>query len=151
MNVNVGFRAMAQFGKNALHGVGIGESAAMMYAGTFKNAPRLSYGAGLYMDNVNWGSSTSRSVGLTAMLGYKISERWNAFLYGQKNIVNSNTFTQPYYLRANELAKDAVGAAIRYNVAPGSYIQMNIEYNRIPTNNLIPIPMTPSGKPYPEH
>ena len=134
LNVNIGMRAMMEFGKNSLSGVGIGENVALMYAGTFKRVPRLSYAAGIYVDNINWGNYTSRSAGLSAMLGYQIDEHWSTFAYVQKSLVHSNTFCRPWNYHGAEVAKDAIGAALRYNFSPGTFIQLNVEYNRLPND-----------------
>lgn len=133
LNVNLGFRAMMEFGKNSLSGVGFGENVAMIFADNFKRVPKLSYGVGIYMDNVNWGNSTSRAAGLTAMMGYQLNDNWSTFMYLQKNLVHSNNFRLPWYYHGAEVAKDAIGAAIRYSFSPGTYIQLNIECNKYPS------------------
>lgn len=129
LNMSVGMRAMTSFNHGPLNGVGFGENIAMMYADNFKKlSSKLSYGVGLYMDNVNWGAALSRNLGITGILGYQIDDRWTTYLYVQKNILSDHRMPLPYY-NIPGITGDRLGAAVRLNITPSSWIQFSFEVN----------------------
>ena len=59
------------------------------------------------------------------MVGYRFDEHWEAFLYGQKSVVNG--LRMPYPLYDMQELGDRIGASVRYNVNPSMSIEVSVE------------------------
>lgn len=126
LNVNIGASVFASFGKHAPHGAGFLQNIAAMYAVPLTD--RLSIAVGGYLNNMYWDSRQFRDGGLNAVLGYKFDEHWEAYLYGQKSILNKRRMpVPPVYL--NDIG-DRIGAAVKYNFSPSFSIQVSVEEHR---------------------
>lgn len=128
MNLNLGISVFAQFGKNAQHGAGFTQNLAALYAMPLTD--KLTLAAGGYMNNIFWQHDTYRDAGLTAILGYRFNEHWEAYLYGQKSIVTSSH--TPWALYDMHELGDKVGAAVKYNFTPSFSVQVSFEQGRLP-------------------
>lgn len=128
LNVSIGASVFASFGKHAPHGAGFGQSIAAMYAMPLTS--KLSMAVGGYFNNLLWDHDTYRSAGLSAVLGYRFDDHWEAFLYGQKSIMETR-FT-PYPLYDLGALGDRVGAAVRYNFSPSFSMQLSVEHGAKP-------------------
>ena len=62
--------------------------------------------------------------GLSAVLGYKFNDRWEAYLYGQKSLMRPKV-PLPYYNMMD--LGDRLGAALKYNFSPSFYIELSVE------------------------
>ena len=114
MNLTFGASVFASFGKNAYHGVGFGQNLAMMYAHPLSN--RLTAAAGVYMNNLVWGAETYRTAGLTALLNYQLSERLDAFVFGQKQLLTNVPLPMRFF-NWSEVG-DRIGVGLHYKVTP---------------------------------
>ncbi len=76
LNMNLGASVFAQFGKHARHGAGFSQNIAAMYA--MPLSKNLSFAAGGYLNNTYWGHDTYRDAGLSAVLGYRFNDHWEA-------------------------------------------------------------------------
>jgi len=123
LNLNVGASVFAQFGKHAHHGVGFSQNISMMYAMPLTD--KLSVAVGGYLNNTYWAHDSYRDAGLSAVLGYKFNEHWEAYLYGQKSITN-NYRMSPYLYDLGGMG-DRIGAAVKYNFNEHSSIQLSVE------------------------
>lgn len=123
LNLNIGTSVFAQFGKNARHGAGFSQNISAVYAVPITG--KLSVAAGGYLNNIYWSHDEYKDAGLSAILGYKFNERWEAYLYGQKSIVNNQRM--PYSLYDMNALGDRIGAALKYNFNNNSSIQISIE------------------------
>lgn len=123
LNVNVGASVFAQFGKNARRGAGFSQNISMMYAAPLTG--KLSLAVGGYLNNTFWARSSFRDAGLSAVLGYKFNERWEAYVYGQKSLVDNRKM--PLCLRGFCGMGDRIGAAVKYNFSESSSIQISVE------------------------
>lgn len=144
LNVSLGASAFAQFGKHARHGAGFSQNISMMYADTISH--KLSFAIGGYFNNLSWAHDTYRDAGLNAVLSYKFNNHWEAYLYGQKSLVNTR-MPLPLY-DVNDIG-DRIGAAVKYNVSPNFSIQLNVEKRDydMPYPQMIPdIPKTPARR-----
>lgn len=101
LNVQLGASVFTQFGKGANSGVGFQQNIAMMYAAPITD--KLSVAVGGYFNNINYANDNWRDVGLTAVLGYRFNEHWEAYVYGQKSITNN------------------IGNRLRYSMYDGYY------------------------------
>lgn len=117
----------ASVGWNKEWGTGFSNSLSLVHANLL--APRLSYAVGVYTSHLDWGPVTVNDAGLTAMLGYRLDERWEAYLFAQKSVVNQR-MPLPYYI-ADDLG-DKIGASIRYNVSPSFSVQLGVWESRRP-------------------
>lgn len=87
LNVQLGASVFAEFGKGAHSGAGFQENIALMYA--MPVSDRLSVAVGGYLNNINYAGSNWRDAGLSAVVGYRFNEHWEAYVYGQKSISNN--------------------------------------------------------------
>lgn len=87
LNVQLGASVFAEFGKGAHSGAGFQENIALMYAMPVND--RLSVAVGGYLNNINYTGSNWRDAGLSAVVGYRFNEHWEAYVYGQKSISNN--------------------------------------------------------------
>ena len=126
LNLSLGASIFSQFGKHAYGGVGFAQNLSMQYATALTS--RLSIAVGGYLDNMYWANTTFRDAGMTAVLGYKFSDQWEGYVYGQKSIVTNAPI--PYYLQDLNEMGDRIGAALRYNITPNISVQMSVESRR---------------------
>ncbi len=143
LNVSLGASVFAQFGKHARRGVGFSQNMSAIYAVPLTD--KLSLSLGGYLSNTNWQSSSFRSAGLTASLGYRFDEHWEGFLFVQKNLYNNIPSWGGYYsywprgglyldpLDAGYMgAADRIGAGVRYYFNPSFSIEVSFEHDRMP-------------------
>ena len=128
LNVSLGASVFATFGKHAYHGTGFGQSISAMYATPL--TPKLSLAVGGYFDNLYWDHTPFRSAGVSAVLGYQFNEHWEAFLYGQKSIVENRFIPYPLYDMGD--LGDRIGVSFRYNVTPSFRVEMSIQQSSMP-------------------
>lgn len=117
----------ASVGWNKYWGTGFSNSISLMHANLL--APRLSYAVGVHSSHLSWGPYTVNDAGLTAMLGYRLDEHWEACLFAQKSLVQPRVLL-PYYM-ADDIG-DKIGASIRYNVSPAFSVQLSVWEGRRP-------------------
>ena len=130
LNVSLGASVFTEVGKHAHHGVGFAQSLSAMYAMPLSKDRKWSLAVGGYMSNVNWNHVSAREAGLSAVLGYRFDEHWEAFLYGHKSIVSSHDI--PYPLYDMGALGDRIGAAVRYNFNPSFSVQVSVEHGSMP-------------------
>ena len=87
LNVQLGASVFAEFGKGAHSGAGFQENIALMYA--MPVTDKLSVAVGGYLNNVNYAGGNWHDAGLSAIVGYRFNEHWEAYIYGQKSISNN--------------------------------------------------------------
>ena len=152
LNLNVGAAVFTQLGSGRRKGVGLQQDLNMLYVVPINN--RLFAAGGFYLNNINWGGSNMRNVGVSAVAGYKFDEHWEAYVYGQKSITgNAHRFLgympystcnahcgmggiggfsnfygmptlSPYDL---DCMGDRLGATVRYNFNSSTSIEVSIE------------------------
>lgn len=128
LNVTMGASVMAQFGKHARGGAGFGQNIAMVYAVPLTK--RLSLAVGGYFDRLSWSHDAYHDAGITAVLGYRFDEHWEAYIYGQKSITHSNYMPMPLY--GMGMMGDRLGAAVKYNFSPTMSVEVSVETDRLP-------------------
>ena len=138
LNVSLGASVFAEFGKHARHGAGFSQQIAMQYAMPLTD--KLSLSLGGYLTNVNWQHESMRDAGLSAVLGYKFNEKWEAYVYGQKSLVQTNNF-MPRSLYEMEQLGDKIGAAVRYNFSPSFSMQLGFEHTVYPDRSVPTMPI----------
>lgn len=143
LNVSMGASVFAQFGKHARHGAGFNQNIAAMYA--MPLSKNLSLAVGGYFNNTYWGHDTYRDAGLSAVLGYRFNEHWEAYIYGQKSIASSNYI--PYSLYDMNALGDRIGAAVKYNVNKNFSITLSVDKQFAPDNGWWPVPPVSNGSP----
>ncbi len=138
LNVSLGASVFAEFGKHARRGAGFSQQIAMQYAVPLTD--KLSLAVGGYFTNVNWQHDTMRDAGLSAVLGYRFNEKWEAYVYGQKSLVQTNNY-MPRSLYEMEQLGDKIGAAVRYNFSPSFSMQLGFEQTVYPDRHVPPMPI----------
>ena len=141
LNASLSLSATVGLGSN--RGSGFAQSVAMMYAAEL--APRLSIAVGGYYSHFNWGAAQFNDAGLTAVLGYRFNEHWEAYLFGQKSIMTPKMPMPLYYMGD---FGDKIGAEVRYNVNRSFSIGVSVWHQRVPdAHRFMPTPRT-SGAGY---
>lgn len=125
MNLSLGASVFSGFGKYAPSGAGFAQNASGMYAWPVND--KLSFAAGVYLLNATWGGFNLRDAGVSGVLSYRLNERWEGYLYGQKSLIRPRV--PLYFYDAQELGS-RIGAAIKYNFSPSFYIQVSVEERR---------------------
>ena len=125
MNLSLGASVFTGFGKYAPSGAGFAQNASGMYAWPITD--RLSFAAGVYLLNATWGGLNLRDTGVSGVLGYRLNERWEGYLYGQKSLIKPRV---PLYFYESQELGARIGAAIEYNFSPSFFIQFSVEERR---------------------
>lgn len=115
LNVNLGASVFAAFGKGAPKGAGFAQDLSMMYA--LPLTKRLTLAIGGWVSNAYWAHDRFTDAGVSAVLGYKFDEHWEAYVYGRKSLVNKPI---PYRFCTMDDLGDRIGAAVKYNFSPSS-------------------------------
>lgn len=110
LNVNLGASVFAAFGKGAPKGAGFAQDLSMMYA--LPLTKRLTLAIGGWVSNAYWAHDRFTDAGVSAVLGYKFDEHWEAYVYGRKSLVNKPI---PYRFCTMDDLGDRIGAAVKYN------------------------------------
>lgn len=121
LNMNLGASVFAAFGKGAPKGGGFGQDLSMMYAMPINN--RLSIAVGGWVSNAYWAHDRFTDAGLSTVLGYKFNDRWEAYVYGRKSLVNKPV---PYRFYTMQELGDRIGAAVKYNFSPSCSLQISV-------------------------
>ncbi len=156
MNVNLDLSAFTSFGRNNFSG--ISERISAMYATPLTN--KLSLAVGGYFSNINSGIGSLRSAGLSVILNYRFNEHWEAYVFAQKSIINNGSFgfrhgnyyfpTFGYGLYGDY--GDRIGAGVRYNINPSTYIEVQVDWSNYPDlfhNNILNSSMMPGQSTMP--
>lgn len=122
LNLNVGASVFASFGKGAPKGAGFSQNLSLMYA--MPLSKRISLAVGGWVSNAYWAHDRYTDAGLSAVLGYKFDEHWEAYVYGHKSLVNKPV---PYNFYTMQELGDRIGAAVKYNFSPNFSIQVSVE------------------------
>lgn len=124
MNVSLGASVFAEFGKNARGGAGFTQNVSAMYA--VPVTKKLSVAVGGYFNNIMWQHDTWREAGVSAIMGYKCNDHWEAYLYGQKSLAGNRRFMPCTVYDISNIG-DRIGAAVKYNVNPNFSFQVSVE------------------------
>lgn len=89
LNLSVGLSVFATFGKHAPHWGGFTQNINATYLTPLTKDNRLWMALGTYVNNINYGGDNLRDGGVYGMLGYRIDEHWEAFVYGQVSVANN--------------------------------------------------------------
>ncbi len=139
LNVNLSLSAFTSFGRNSFSGTA--ERIAAMYAKPINK--KLSFAIGGYLNNINSGIGSYREGGLTAILDYRFNDHWEAYIYGQKSIVNSGDirfrhgmYNPLYYNMCTPFDNigDRIGAGVRYHFNESTYLEVQVDWSRYPND-----------------
>lgn len=136
LNVSLGLSAFTSFGRNSFSGTA--ERLAAVYAKPINK--KLSFAVGGYLNNINSGIGSYREGGLTAVLDYRFNDRWEAYIYGQKSLVNSSdsrfqrNWLSPYGYMFSPFdnAGDRIGAGLRYHFNESTYLEVQVDWANYP-------------------
>lgn len=125
LNISLGASVFSSFGKRANGGAGFAQNISAMYAVPLSK--NMSFAIGGYFNNMYWGGRSYRDGGLNAVFGYRFDNHWEAYLYGQKSVVNRRMPLPLYDI--NGLG-DRIGAAVKYNFSPTFSVTVSVEERR---------------------
>lgn len=147
VNASVNLSAFATFGSHAPHKGGFGQSLNISYLKPLTRDNRLWILAGGYLQHTNYGSDQLYDGGLYAMLNYRISPKWEAYLYGQYSLANNFDRYYNCYWGLGTYAPwglnygvsdvtggmwtpgaNVLGAGFRYSPTPSFSLEVNIEH-----------------------
>lgn len=131
--LNASLSASAIFGLGHNSGSGFANSLSVMYADTITS--RLSFAVGGYYSILNFGGRQLNDVGLSAMLGYRFNDHWEASAFVQKSIMQPTVPPQLYWMSD---VGDKIGASLRYNFNPSFSVSLSVWNERCP---LGPMPL----------
>ena len=152
LNVNLGASVSAGFGSGAVGGAAFTQDVNLMYVTQL--SPKASLAVGGYLSNTLWNSSNYTVAGLTAMLNYRFNEHWSAYAFVQKAFTSGNispwravypfghyggyygmgAWGRPVgYWALDSRMMDRFGAGVRYDFNNHSFIQIQVEVDRVPT------------------
>lgn len=121
LNVNLGASVFAAFGKGAPKGAGFAQDLSMMYA--LPLTKRLTLAIGGWVSNAYWAHDRFTDAGVSAVLGYKFDEHWEAYVYARKSLVDK---PMPYRFCTMDDLGDRIGAAVKYNFSPSFSVQVSV-------------------------
>lgn len=87
LNVEVGFSVSSSLGSNRMKGAGFGEHIAAAYAMPFGTKSRWMGAFGVYADRLDWGGYNRTEAGISGLIGYRVNDWCNLYVYGQYNFV----------------------------------------------------------------
>lgn len=142
LNVSVGASATVASGGGRTTS-GFGQNIAVMYADAVNS--RFSYAVGGYLNNYTFGPGAYREGGISAMADYKVNDRLEVYAYAQLHLTHKDN-GMPFYGMYGPYGMygqmgmdmmnsgDRIGAGARYQIGKHSWIQLQVEYARVPTN-----------------
>ena len=89
LNFSVDLSAFATFGKHAPHRGGFTQTINATYLTPITKDNKLWMALGGYVNNINYGGDNLHDGGVYGILGYRINEHWEAYVYGQLSIANN--------------------------------------------------------------
>ncbi len=125
LNVSLSAAATVGLGRHSLSG--FSQSVALMYAVPLSS--RLSLALGGYYSHFNLGRSDFNDAGFNAVLGYRFSDRWEAYLYAQKSVVTPQ-LPRPLYDFSH--IGDKIGAEVRYQLSPSTTVGVSVWFQHVP-------------------
>lgn len=125
LNMNLGASVFASFGKGTPSGAGFAQDLSLMYA--LPLTKRLSLALGGWVSNVFYANRRFTDAGLSAVLGYKFDEHWEASAFVKKSLVVNNVH---YSYGAMQDLGDRIGASVKYNFSPSFSVQLTVQAAR---------------------
>lgn len=127
LNMNLGTSVFGSWGGSKYLGTGFTQDISMMYAMPLSS--KLSLAVGGYFSNMYFAHDSYRSGGLSGVLSYRFNDHWEAYVYGQKSLVETNR-QLPLWGMGN--LGDRIGAGVIYHVDPTLSFEVNVEYMHLP-------------------
>lgn len=125
LNVSLNASVFASFGKKPFRGAGFAESVDAMYA--LPLSDRLSLALGGYIGSVHFRGDTFHDAGLTAVLGYKFSERLEGSVFAEKSLMDKR---MPMPLCYDNNVGERIGAALEYHFTPSFSVNVSVGYQK---------------------
>ena len=127
LNMNLGTSVFGSWGGSKYLGTGFTQDISMMYAMPLSS--KLSLAVGGYFSNMFFAHDSYRSAGLSGVLSYRFNDHWEAYIYGQKSLVETSRQI-PLWGMGN--FGDRIGAGVIYHVDPTLSFEVNVEYMHLP-------------------
>lgn len=127
LNMNLGTSVFGSWGGSKYLGTGFTQDISMMYAMPLSS--KLSLAVGGYFSNMFFAHDSYRSAGLSGVLSYRFNDHWEAYVYGQKSLVETSRQI-PLWGMGNY--GDRIGAGVIYHVDPTLSFEVNVEYMHLP-------------------
>lgn len=123
LNVSLSASVFGSWGGSRYLGTGFTQDISAMYAMPLSS--KLSLAVGGYFSNVLFDSGNFRHAGLSGVLSYRFNDHWEAYVYGQKSLVETN---RQMPLWGMGYIGDRIGAGVIYHVNPTFSFEVNVEY-----------------------
>lgn len=125
-NAQFGMSLSAAFGHGAPRGVGFGQHAAFAYA--LPAGKRLSFAAGVYAANMDWGGLRRTEGGVAGIIGYRLSDAVSLYAYATKRFTPDEYGHRcgmfPVFLYE---PKERIGAMAEIKLGKSAMIQVSVE------------------------
>jgi hypothetical protein len=125
LNASFGMSVTVGLGKHSYPGAGFAQNLSIMYATQISE--KFSLAIGGYYNHLNWNNAGFNDTGISAVLGYHIDEKWDAFVYAQKSLMNPKI---PLPMRYMNDIGDRIGTMVSYKITPSTTISVSIETDR---------------------
>ncbi len=89
LNFSVDLSVFATFGKHTPHWGGFTQTIQAAYLTPLTKDNKLWMALGGYVNNINYGGDNYHDGGVYGIVGYRFSEHWEAYVYGQLSIANN--------------------------------------------------------------
>jgi hypothetical protein len=122
LNASFGASVMVGMGRHSYSGAGFAQNVSLMYAVPLNN--RFSLAIGGYYSHLNWNGRDFNDGGISGVLGYHINDRFDAYVYGQKTLINPRI---PRPLMGLGNTGDRIGASLQYKITPSATIGISVE------------------------
>ena len=124
-NASFGLTLSFSPSKFAPSGVGFGQDAAFLYAIPVTN--RISVAGGLYANHMNWGLMNYKQVGFTGIVGFKLTERTNFYVYGNKSFIPQKPW---FEYSVPNFSSDRLGGMFKFKVGENGFFSIGVEGRR---------------------
>jgi hypothetical protein len=125
INASFGMSVTVGMGKHSYPGAGFAQNLSIMYATQISQ--KFSLAVGGYYNHLNWNNAGFNDAGISAVLGYHIDEKWDAFVYAQKSLINPKI---PMPMRYMDDIGDRIGTMVSYKISPSTTVSVSIEADR---------------------
>lgn len=129
-NAQLGLSLSVGLGKHAPKGVGFGQNAAFAYL--LPVTKRLSMIAGIFAENMDWGTWKRTQVGVAGALAYQLTDRINVYAFGSHTFLpREKDFLKrcdPFSVFWNQ-PRNRIGAAAEFKIGNCATIGVSVEHN----------------------
>ncbi len=123
LNAQLGMDVSVAFGHSMRHPVGIGTTAAFVYAMPITS--RLAAGAGIVTRTMDWGGWRERYASLLGVAAYRVNDYINIYAFGTKRLV-----PEAQMHRYGDGPAETIGGAAGFSLGRHAFLQIGVTHSR---------------------